>query len=99
MTEMEKIKKWRKTSEIEVYRLKGKDADGVERITLESVNPFDGIAPDQVLTVKIGTDQSSLSQFAERERELEEAKEAARMKRKEEKARGKNPEPEEDLDE
>ena len=60
----------------EYYQLVARDAAGTNKITIRSVNEFNGFTTDQIISVDLKNAQTSLTDFNKAEEELKKAKKA-----------------------
>lgn len=64
---IQKVKTQTKNIEKEIYKLSGKDADGVGNIIISLPQSFDGFKADSVVDIVLTSSQSSLKDFEQKE--------------------------------
>jgi hypothetical protein len=60
---IQKVKTQTKNLDTEMYRLIGKDSDGVGTVVISMPSEFDGLKPNEVIDIKITSSQTSLKEF------------------------------------
>jgi len=71
---IQEVKTHTKNVDKQMFKLRGKDSDGVGTTVLTLPQNFDGFKPDMVIDISISTSQTSLSDFEKEKKENKESK-------------------------
>jgi hypothetical protein len=64
---IQEVKTHTKNTDKQMYKLRGKDSDGVGNVVIALPINFDGFKPDMVVDISLSTSQTSLSDFEKAE--------------------------------